>query len=101
MEIVLLLRAEADALNIYRRYEKLYLGRGELFLAALDRSFNQLRAFPENGPVLRTPFRRLLVRRFPYGLVYAIEGGRLIVYSIAPLLQNPEALLAILDDPAG
>ena len=99
MEITLFVRAEADALRIYARYEDLHAGRGELFVAALERSLNQLRAFPESAPVLRAPFRRLLVRRFPYGIIYAIEGRRVIVYSIAPLAQDPDTLLAILDDP--
>jgi len=52
MEITLLLRAEADALRIYARYEDLHFGRGELFVAALERSLNQLREFPESAPVL-------------------------------------------------
>jgi toxin ParE1/3/4 len=99
MELVLLLRAESDALRIYAKYEALREGRGELFVAALEKGLNQLRTFPESGPTLRVPFRRLLIRRFPYGVVYAVEGGRVIVYSIAPLGQDPKTLLAILDDP--
>ena len=99
MELILLLRAEADALRIYAKYEALREGRGELFVAALEKALGQLRTFPESAPTLRAPFRRLLVRRFPYGVVYAVEGGRVIVYSVAPLGQDPKTLLAILDEP--
>lgn len=101
MEEVLLLRAEADALRIYSRYEDIRIGRGNLFLVALERSLSQLRAFPESAPLLRHPYRRLLVQRFPYGIVYSVVGDRIVVYSIAPLRQNPKTLLAILDDPGG
>lgn len=99
MEAVLLLRAEADSQRIYGRYEDIRDGRGEIFLDALTCTLQQLVAFPESGPVLRAPYRRLLIRRFPYGVVYAVSGSRIIVYSIAPLRQDPEKLLAILDDP--
>ena len=35
------------------------------------------------GPMLVDSYRRLLLRRFPYGVVYVIVGERVIVYSIA------------------
>ena len=101
MEVVLLLRAEADSLRIYARYEDLREGRGDLFLASVDRGLSQLSSFPESGSTIRPPFRRLLIRRFPYGIVYAVEGSRIIVYSIAPLKQDPDSLRAILDNPEG
>lgn len=52
MEVVLLLRAEADLLRIFSRYEDIHSGRGVLFLAAFERSLNQLKAIPESAPLL-------------------------------------------------
>jgi len=100
MEVVLLLRAEADSLRIYSKYEDTREGRGDLFLAAVESGLVQLNSFPESGPVLVKPYRRLLLRRFPYGLIYVNMGKRVIVYAIASLRQDPSTLQAILDDPS-
>jgi len=99
MEVVLLWRAEADSQKIYNKLEDFQEGRGEVFLASVDRALIQLGIFPKSAPVIRHPFRRILLRGFPYGLVYSIEAGRIMVHVIAPLRGDPERLKAILDDP--
>jgi plasmid stabilization system protein ParE len=99
MELVVLLRAEADSQRIYNRLENFQDGRGELFLLHLDEAFLQLQNFPEIAPVFRPPYRRKLLRGFPYGVIYSLEGDRIVVLTIAPLRQDPDKLKAMLDDP--
>jgi len=99
MELLVLLRAEADSQRIFNGLENIQEGRGELFLRNLRFALAQLRAFPESAPVLRFPYRRKLIRRFPYGIVYSIESGHLVIVTIIPLRQNPDKLRSILDRP--
>jgi plasmid stabilization system protein ParE len=101
IELVVLRRAESDLQLIYDRLEDFQSAKGEEFLRQLEIAYDHLRLYPEIGPVYYRQYRRLLLGRFPYGLLYCIEGGRLIIVTAASLQQDPTALRAILDDPAG
>jgi toxin ParE1/3/4 len=78
-ELVFLYSADADIQIAHEFYEAYQAGRGEIFLRHLDMAFGQLRRFPESGPTFQEPYRRLLIRQFPYGIFYALEGNRIIV----------------------
>jgi hypothetical protein len=59
----------------------------------LDAALTLLRTFPEAAPVFRGRYRRLLVPRFPYGIFYSIESGRIILYSVLYLPNDPQTIL--------
>lgn len=48
------------------------------------------------APLLKTPFRRLVLRR-ELGLYYTIEGRRLIIAGIYSLRMDPEAIVKRLE----
>jgi plasmid stabilization system protein ParE len=89
-ELVFLLSAEVDIQAAYEFYEAFQPGRGGVFLRHLDLAFGQLRTFPESAPLFRTPYRRLLIRGFPYGVFYSLAGRRVIVAAVMDLRQDPE-----------
>lgn len=60
------------------------------FLAEVDRSLAQVRAFPDAAPILREPVRRKPLRKFPYGLLYYVAKGEVIVVAVMHRRQRPE-----------
>lgn len=55
-------------------YEAAKRGLGDLFLDDIQRAIDTVRERPHLGIVVSYGFRRALVRRFPFSLVYALEG---------------------------
>ena len=62
----------------------------ESFLADVADTKVLLLQFPRIGTPLRGNFRRLLLRTFPYQLVYRVEGEDVRIYSVAHLKRKPE-----------
>jgi toxin ParE1/3/4 len=91
-ELVFLFSADADIQAAYEFYEAVQAGRGDLFMRHLDVAFGQLRTFPESAPPFHESYRRLLVHGFPFGIFYSLEGGRIIIFGVMDLRQNPEVI---------
>jgi toxin ParE1/3/4 len=92
IDLILLLQAESDIQSAFNRCEAIQEGRGELFLNRVDAVLGVLRRHPELGPVYAGPFRRILVRDFPYGIFYQVQPSRIIVNAVLDLRQEPERI---------
>jgi plasmid stabilization system protein ParE len=68
--------AEVDIEEAYRWYERQRSGLGSDFLLCLEEGFAKTQKNPEMFPVVHRNVRRLLIRRFPYGIFY-ISGPSL------------------------
>ena len=64
-------------------------GHGLLFGDAVDAAGNQLVEFPRSGQMLRGGFRRILLDRFPYQLIYRVEGDEIVIYAVAHQKRRP------------
>jgi hypothetical protein len=70
IDLILLLQADHDIQTAFERYEDYQAGRGEVFMRQLDAAFTLVRQHPEIAPTYAGPYRRMLVREFPYGIFY-------------------------------
>lgn len=89
MELELHPAAEAEAREAWLRYRA---GDPEVavrFMAALDRAIEHVAAGPERWPLYLYGTRRILVRRFPYSVVYRIETRRVLVVAISHQHRRP------------
>src|SRR4051812_30513902 len=91
-EVVILAGAENDVLETYTRYESAQDGLGTQFSDQLEKTFGLISDFPHAGPIFTNNIRRVLVRAFPYGIFYCIEGRRVMVQAVLDLRQSPEAI---------
>jgi plasmid stabilization system protein ParE len=91
-ELILLLQADLDIQTAFGRYEEYQAGRGEVFMRQLDAAFMLLREHPEIAPVYKGPYRRMLLRNFPYGIFYQAQPKRIVIAAILDLRQNPASL---------
>ena len=81
--------AEAELSDAIDDYEQGSSGRGAAFLAAVERAIADLLAYPESAPVLSGPFRKKVLTRFPYNLIYRIKGNEIRILAVAHQRRRP------------
>jgi toxin ParE1/3/4 len=59
------------------------------FVTEIERGFRLIVAFPNRWPRCGRRHRRVLVRRFPYSVVYLEKGGRLWIVALAHAKRKP------------
>jgi plasmid stabilization system protein ParE len=64
-------------------------GLGHELLQEVERAVNLLCQFPNVGEPLDGPYRRLSLRRFPFGIIYRIDRETLRVLALAHRRQSP------------
>jgi toxin ParE1/3/4 len=69
--------------------EKRARGLGQEFLEEVARVVALLCEFPEIGEPLDEHRRRFPLNRFPFGLIYRVEGNTLRILAIAHRRQQP------------
>ena len=64
-------------------YDEAAPGLGSRFLAALDRTYDQLKQFPDSAEEVLTEIRRARVAEpFPYLIYYSRQGDRLEIIAV-------------------
>jgi hypothetical protein len=67
-------------------------GGGEEFIFDVDWILDQLRQFLGSGKVYRERYRRLLIPKYPFGVFYVVETGRIVIHAIMDLRQDPKSI---------
>ena len=70
-------------------YESRRAGLGSAFVDAVERALLIVIAAPMAGAPMGGEIRRVLIRGFPYWLLYASVDGRLMVLAIAHMRRQP------------
>ena len=91
-EVILLAGAENDSLDIFARLEARDADAADAFHGRLDACLGPLSEHPESAPIFEGGTRRLVMRGYPFGIFFAVEGGRLMVQAILDLRQSPESI---------
>ena len=81
--------ARAEFRRALHRYERERPGLGLAFLTAVRETEALVAEHPDSGTPLGA-HRRLLVRRFPYSIIYRVEGNRLFILAVAHARRHPE-----------
>ncbi|SHE89457.1 Plasmid stabilization system protein ParE [Desulfacinum infernum DSM 9756] len=92
MNIRLVIRPEAerDIQEAYLWYEKRREGLGEDFLLCVEEGLSKIMRSPHMYPVVYRGVRRLLVRRFPYGIFYVIREELISVLAVLHGHRDPD-----------
>lgn len=70
-------------------YETARIGFGDIFLDDMQRAINSIRQRPEIGANIAYGFRRVLVQRFPFNIIYWIESDEIVVAAVAHQRRRP------------
>jgi len=99
--LVLAPEAKGDVGDAYRWYETQSAGLGLEFLRNVEAALDFVRRLPEACPVVHASFRRVLVRRFPFAVVYEYEPdrARCVVYAVFHSSQDPDKWRGRLPQP--
>ena len=81
--------AEREIVTSARWYEARELGLGRAFVDEVLRAFDAVEAGPETFPFLREPYRRKLLDRFPYAVIYKVTARRVYVRAVAHGRRRP------------
>lgn len=71
-----------DFQEAYDWYEAQRTGLGAQFALSIEAAIEQARRHPHSGLAIHGEVRRVLARRFPYGVLYVPVEGRLVVVAI-------------------
>lgn len=85
------LRPEAaDEFNeAYHWYEERRGGLGANFQLCVEEAFERIQRDPESYPVVHQEVRQLLIRRFPYSVLYEVETDRIVVIAVFHGSRDP------------
>lgn len=61
------------------------------FARAVDAALARISRFPDSYPVVETDIRRVMLRRFPYQLLYAREGNDLVILACYHFRREPRS----------
>ncbi len=70
-------------------YEERVTGLGVDFLNEIEQGLNRIRQFPLVWPIYEGEYRRYLLKRFPYGLIYRIDIEKIFITAVAHLRREP------------
>ncbi len=76
-------------IEAYKWYEKRQAGLGGYFLQDLENGYDRLEAWPESYAKIKNNFRQLVLRTFPYVIVFEIIKQDIVVYAVFHTSQNP------------
>ena len=89
MKVSFLIPAQSELDDAVVWYNRQAAGLGREFLDELDRAVRRAVAFPMSYPEIEPGIRRCRLARFPYGLIYGVDGEILVVVAVAHLHRLP------------
>jgi plasmid stabilization system protein ParE len=89
-QLIISPEAELDIQNAFEWYEQRDSGVGSEFVRAVDSCLALIERNPSAYPVVYRQARRLLIRRFPYGVIYLVEENFITVIACYHVKRNPK-----------
>jgi plasmid stabilization system protein ParE len=90
MEIVLSSSAKQEVKAATKYYEDEVEGLGKAFIGTLRAGLLHIRNHPNASVILKDDHRRHLLPRFPFGIIYRIDGNTIFVAAVMHLRRKPD-----------
>lgn len=82
---------EEEIQQSYSWYEEQSPGLGDTFISEIDFTLKRIKSSPHANQKIKNNIRRVLVSKFPYGTLYALEEG--MIYIVARYAPPEKAIL--------
>jgi toxin ParE1/3/4 len=82
--------AEEELFEAAQFYEGRVRGLGVRFLQEFDTAITRIAEGPVRWPIVEEDLRRYVMRRFPYGIYYRMEGGELYILVVKHHSRHPD-----------
>jgi plasmid stabilization system protein ParE len=89
VKVVFLAPAQNELDDAVAWYDRQAAGLGRELLDELDRAVRRALVFPLSYPEIEPGMRRCRLERFPYGVIYGLDGDTLVVVAVAHLHRRP------------
>ena len=89
-EIVVQSEAIIEIQEAFEWYEHKRVGLGYEMIEEVEESFERLSKNPHNYSVTNDKYRKVIISRFPYLIVFEIEASKVIVIALRHIRQNPK-----------
>ncbi len=89
MIVRILTPAREEFLEAAAFYEREAVGLGAEFIDEFDHAVRLIAANPHLGPHFEGTFRRKLLRRFPFQLIYEVTAEEVLLVAVAHLRRRP------------
>ena len=89
MKVSFLPLAQQELDDAVAWYNEQATGLGHEFLDEMDRVVRRTVVFPMSCSEIEPGVRRCLLARFPYGLIYGVDGEMIVVVAVAHLHREP------------
>ncbi len=86
----LLRAAQADIRRGAGFYDEQAVGLGSEFVAEVGHALGLLEDHPELGAALRRGARKILVRRFPYLIIYRLSSDGVLILAVGHQRRHPD-----------
>ena len=83
--------AQRDLAEAVQYYERAAPGLGLELLDEIERTVERILQHPEAWTRVAEHHRRCRTRRFPYGLIYTVEQGVVIIAAVMNLRRHPDS----------
>jgi toxin ParE1/3/4 len=93
MRVLFRLEARKEAVDAQRWYESRSVGLGLEFARALDAAVSVAVRHPNTHPTIEGECRRVLLRRFPFSMVYRVREDEFLVVAVFHHRREPEVLV--------
>ncbi len=90
MEINIAPSAREETIAAASYYEEEVAGLGKAFMEALRIGFRRIQKYPTASTLIRGEYRRHLLDRFPFGVIYRIDHDVITVAAIMHLRRKPD-----------
>ena len=82
-------RADLDVAAAYQWYESERVGLGREFLDQLRIAYDRIADDPFRYQDLQSGVRRIVLRRFPYAVYFAVEPEAVVVLAVLHVSRDP------------
>lgn len=82
--------AKEEFIEAVQYYESCQKGLGRRFRLIFEASVKKISKTPLMYRVIKAPFRRLLLPKFPYMIIYSIEPDHIRIIAVAHTKRKPE-----------
>jgi toxin ParE1/3/4 len=82
--------AEAEMVAAAAYYESQQGNLGKRFLAAVQDAINSITINPRLYPIVDLDVRRCLTKVFPFGVLFRILGGDIVIVAVMHLAHHPD-----------
>ncbi len=89
LRLIITLEGEEDLAEAKAWYDRKRDGLGDEFVLCVEDAMDRIRRTPEGAAEVYPGVRRVVVRRFPYGVYYKVDANHIAVIAIYHSRRDP------------